>query len=140
MNEDNMMSYEMYEELKSSIVKAIKTEIANAKLTNTMPNDLSQQIEQAVLSGLAQCRTTLEGPITTTIEQQSAVLAGVRNLHEAVSAIEIPKELPPRWYNHCYIFGSDSKTLTVFFVTCLVIIGFMSIALWDACSTTKFAA
>ncbi len=132
MNEDNMMSYEMYEELKSSIVKAIKTEIANAKLTNTMPNDLSQQIEQAVLSGLAQCRTTLEGPITTTIEQQSAVLAGVRNLHEAVSAIEIPKELPPRWYNHCYIFGSDSKTLTVFFVTCLVIIGFMSIALWDA--------
>ena len=97
-----------------------------------MPNDLSQQIEQAVLSGLAQCRTTLEGPITTTIEQQSAVLAGVRNLHEAVSAIEIPKELPPRWYNHRYILGSDSKTLTVFFVTCLVIIGFMSIALWDA--------
>ena len=74
-----------------------------------MPNDLSQQIEQAVLSGLAQCRTTLEGTITTTVEQQSAVLAGVRNLHEAVSAIEIPKELPPRWYNHRYILGSDSK-------------------------------
>lgn len=115
MNENKMMSYEMYEELKSSIVKAIKTEIANAKLTNTMPNDLSQQIEHAVLSGLAQCRATLEGTITTTIEQQSAVLAGMRNLHEAVSAIEIPKELPPRWYNHRYIFGSDSKTLTVFF-------------------------
>ncbi len=49
MNENKMMSYEMYEELKSSIVKTIKTEIANAKLTNTMPNDLSQQIEQAVL-------------------------------------------------------------------------------------------
>ena len=69
MNENKMMSYEMYEELKSSIVKTIKTEIANAKLTNTMPNDLSQQIEQAVLSGFAQCRTTLEGineSITTT--------------------------------------------------------------------------
>ena len=132
MNEDNMMSYEMYEELKSSIVKAIKTEIANAKLTNTMPNDLSLQIEQAVLSGLAQYRTTLEGAITTTIEQQSAVLAEMRNLREAVSAIEIPKELPPRWHNHRHILGSDSKTLTVFFVTCLVVIGFMSIALWDA--------
>ena len=127
-----MMSYEMYEELKSSIVKAIKTEIANAKLTNTMPNDLSLQIEQAVLSGLAQYRTTLEGAITTTIEQQSAVLAEMRNLREAVSAIEIPKELPPRWHNHRHILGSDSKTLTVFFVTCLVVIGFMSIALWDA--------
>lgn len=132
MNENKMMSYEMYEELKSSIVKTIKTEIANAKLTNTMPNNLSQQIEQAVLSGLAQYRTTLEWTITTTFEQQSAVLAEVRNLRKAVSEIEIPKELPPRWYNHRYILGSDSKTLTVFFVTCLVIIGFMSIALWDA--------
>lgn len=53
-------------------------------------------------------------------------------MRKAVSAIEIPKELPPRWYNHHYILGSDSKTLTVFFVTCLVIIGFVSIALWDA--------
>ena len=135
MNENKMMSYEMYEELKSSIVKTIKTEIANAKLTNTMPNDLSQQIEQAVLSGFAQCRTTLEGineSITTTAERQSEVLVEVKNLRDAVSAIEIPKELPPRWYNHRYILGSDSKTLTVFFVTCLVIIGFMSIALWDA--------
>lgn len=132
MNENKMMSYEMYEELKSTIVKTIKTEIANAKLTNRMPNDLSQQIEQAVLSGLAQYRTTLEGAITTTIEKQSAVLAEMRNLREAVSAIEIPKELPPRWHNHRHILGSDSKTLTVFFVTCLVVIGFMSIALWDA--------
>lgn len=132
MNENKMMSYEMYEELKSTIVKIIKTEIANAKLTNTMPNDLSQQIEQAVLNGLAQYRTTLEWTITTTFEQQSAVLAEVRNLRKTVSAIEIPKELPPRWYNHRYILGSDSKTLMVFFVTCLVIIGFMSIALWDA--------
>ena len=132
MNENKMMSDEMYEELKSSIVKTIKTEIANAKLTNIMPNDLSQQIEQAVLiSGLTQCKITLEGTITTNVEQQSAVLAEVRNLRKAVSAIEIPKELLPRWYNHHYILGSDSKTLTVFFVTCLVIIGFVSIALWD---------
>ena len=132
MNDNKMMSYEMYEELKSSIVKTIKTEIANVKPTTMPPNNLPQQIEQVVLSGLAQYRTTLEGAITTTIEQQSAVLAEMRNLREAVSAIEIPKELPPRWHNHRHILGSDSKTLTVFFVTCLVVIGFMSIALWDA--------
>ena len=127
-----MMSYEMYEGLKNSITKTIKAEVANAKTASTMPINLSQQIEQAVLSGFAQCRTTLEWTIMTTFEQQSAVLAEVRNLRKAVSAIEIPKESPPRWYNHRYILGSDSKTLTVFFVTCLVIIGFMSIALWDA--------
>ena len=87
------------------------------------------------MSGFAQCRTTLEGineSITTTAERQSEVLAEVKNLCDAVSEIEIPKELSPRWHNHRHILGSDSKTLTVFFVTCLVIIGFMSIALWDA--------
>lgn len=135
MNENKMMSYEMYEELKNSITRTIKAEVANAKTASTMPINLSQQIEQAVLSGFAQCRTTLEGineSITTTAERQSEVLVEVKNLRDAVSVIEIPKELPPRWYNHRYILGSDSKTLTVFFVTCLVIIGFMSIALWDA--------
>ncbi len=61
MNENKMMSYEMYEELKSSIMKTIKTEIANARPTTTLPNNLSQQIEQAVTNGLAHCGTTLEG-------------------------------------------------------------------------------
>lgn len=135
MNENKMMSYEMYEELKNSITKTIKAEVANAKTASTMPTNLSQQIEQAVLNGFAQYGTTLDGineSITITAERQSKVLAEVKNLRDVVSAIEIPKELPPRWHNHRHILGSDSKTLTVFFVTCLVIIGFMSIALWDA--------
>ena len=135
MNENKMMSYEMYEELKNSITKTIKAEVANTKTASTMPTNLSQQIEQAVLSGVAQCRTTLEGineSIDNAADQQSAMLAEMRNLRDAVSAIEIPKELPPRWHNHRHILASDSKTLTVFFVTCFVIIVFMSIALWDA--------
>ena len=61
MNENKMMSYEMYEELKSSIMKTIKTEIANVRPTPTLPNNLPQQIEQAVTNGLAQYRATLEG-------------------------------------------------------------------------------
>ena len=132
MNDNKMMSYEMYEELKSSIVKTIKTEIANVKPTTMPPNNLPQQIEQVVINGLAQYGVTLEGISESFTAKQTEVLSEVRNLQETVSAIEIPKELPPRWYNHRYILGSDSKTLTVFFVTCLVIIGFMSIALWDA--------
>ena len=49
-----MMSYEMYEELKSSILKIIKTEIANVKPTAAPPSNLLQQIEQVVTNGLAQ--------------------------------------------------------------------------------------
>ena len=135
MNENKMMTYEMYEELKNSITKTIKAVVANAKTASTMPTNLSQQIEQAVSSRLAQYGTTLDGineSIMTTAERQSEVWAEVKNLRDAVSAIEIPKELPPRWHNHRHILGSDSKTLTIFFVTCFVIIVFMSIALWDA--------
>ena len=132
MNENKMMSYEMYEELKSSILKTIKTEIANVKPATMPPNNLPQQIEQVVINGLAQYGVTLEGISESYTAKQTEVLSEVRNLQEMVSAIEIPKELPPRWHNHRHILGSDSKTFTVFFVTCLVVIGFMSIALWDA--------
>lgn len=132
MNENKMISYEMYEELKSSIVKAIKTEIANAKLTNTMPNDLSQQIEQAVLSGLAQYGATLEGISESFTAKQTEVLSEVKNLREAVSAIEIPKELPPRLHNHRHIIGSEAKSIIIFFVTSIVMMIFMAIAVWNA--------
>lgn len=53
MNENKMMSYEMYEELKSSILKTNKTEIANVKPATMPPNNLPQQLEQAVTNGLA---------------------------------------------------------------------------------------
>lgn len=96
MNENKMMSYEMYEELKNSIVKTIKAEIANVKPATIPPNNLPQQIEQAVSNGLAQYGTTLEGISKSFTAKQTEVLSEVKNLQETVSAIEIPKELPPR--------------------------------------------
>lgn len=51
MKENNMMSYEMYEDFKETMVKAIKSEIA-ALVPTGQPTDtdLSQQLEQIVLS------------------------------------------------------------------------------------------
>lgn len=95
MNENKMMSYEMYEELKSSILKIIKTEIANVKPTAAPPSNLLQQIEQVVTNGLAQYETTLGGISESFTAKQTEVLGVVKNLQKAVSAIELPKELPP---------------------------------------------
>ena len=53
MNENKMMSYEMYEELKSSILKTIKTEIANVKPTAAPPvfcNRLNRWLQMDLLN------------------------------------------------------------------------------------------
>ena len=132
MNENKMMSYEMYEELKSSILKTIKTEIANVKPVTIPPNNLPQQIEQAVTNGLAKYGTTLGEISESFTTKQTEVLNEVKNLHNAVSAIEIPKELPPRLHNHRHIIGSESKSIIIFFVTSIVMMIFMAIAIWNA--------
>lgn len=132
MNENKMMSYEMYEELKSSILKTIKTEIANVKPATMPPNNLPQQIEQAVSNGLAQYGTTLDGISESFTAKQTEVLSGVKSLQEMVSAIEIPKELPPRLHNHRHIIGSEAKSIIIFFVTSIVMMIFMAIAVWNA--------
>ena len=132
MNENKMMSYEMYEELKSSILKTIKTEIANVKPATMPPNNLPQQIEQAVSNGLAQYGTTLDGISESFTAKQTEVLSGVKSLQETVSAIEIPKELPPRRHNHRHIIGSEAKSIIIFFVTSIVMMIFMAIAVWNA--------
>ena len=132
MNENKMMSYEMYEELKSSILKIIKTEIANVKPTAAPPSNLLQQIEQVVTNGLAQYETTLGGISESFTAKQTEVLGVVKNLQMAVSAIEIPKELPPRLHLHRHIIGSESRSIIIFFVTSIVMMIFMVIAVWNA--------
>ena len=55
MKENNMMSYEMYEDFKETMVKTIKTELAAKTANNNQSsdNDLSQRLEQIVSSGPA---------------------------------------------------------------------------------------
>ena len=55
MKEDNMMSYEMYEDFKETMVKAIKTELS-AKHNQSTDTDLPQRIEQIVHSEQEQQR------------------------------------------------------------------------------------
>ena len=111
MKEDNMMSYEMYEDFKETMVKTIKTELS-AKNSQSIDTDLPQRIEQIVHSEQEQQRaiiTQLAGRLESIERSNIKTQAGIDSLHAAVEAIEIPAELPPRIVHHSISLAIESK-------------------------------
>lgn len=102
MKEGNMMSYEMYEDFKETMVKTIKTELS-AKHNQSTDTNLPQRIEQIVHTEQERHRTIIAqlARRLERIEQSNAKTQdGIDNLQAAVEAIEIPAELPPRIVYH----------------------------------------
>nr|WP_302606780.1 hypothetical protein [uncultured Alistipes sp.] len=111
MKENDMMSYEMYEDFKETIVKTIKTELS-AKHNQSGDNDLSQRVEQIIHSEQEQQRaiiTQLAGRLENIEQNNIKTQADVDNLQTAVEAIEIPTELPPRITQHRISLAIESK-------------------------------
>ena len=111
MKENNMMSYEMYEDFKETMVKTIKTELSTK---NNQPgdNDLSQRIEQIVRTEQERHRaiiTQLAGRLESIEQSNTKTQNGIDNLQAAVKAIEIPAELPPRIVQHRISLAIESK-------------------------------
>lgn len=127
MKENDMMSYEMYEDFKETMVKTIKAELS-AKHNQSTDTDLPQRIEQIVRSEQERHRaiiTQLAGRLDG-IEQNSAkTQAGMDNLQTSIDAIEIPAELPPRITQHRITFSSESPFtlyLVLFlFIGCMIL-------------------
>ena len=127
MKEDNMMSYEMYEDFKETIIKTIKIELS-AKHNQPTDTNLPQRIEQIVRTEQEQHRaiiTQLAGRLESIERSNAKTQVGVDNLQASVDAIEIPTELPPRITQHRVVFSSESPfvlSLVVFlFIGCLVL-------------------
>ena len=100
MKENNMMSYEMYEDFKETLVKTIKTELS-AKNSQSGSNDLPQLIREVII----QLTERLES-----IEQSNIkVQVGIDSLQASVESIEIPVELPPRIVHHRISLAIESK-------------------------------
>ena len=107
MKENNMMSYEMYEDFKETMVKTIKTELL-AKHNQTTDTDLPQLIHSEhkhSREAIAQLAGRLESIEQSNIKTQ----AGIDSLQSAVDAIEIPAELPPRIVQHRISLAIESK-------------------------------
>ena len=111
MKENDMMSYEMYEDFKETMVKTIKTELS-AKNSQSIDTDLPQRIEQIVHSEQERHRTIiaqLTGRLESIERSNIKAQAGMDNLQAAVEAIEIPEELPPRIMQHRISLAIESK-------------------------------
>ena len=111
MKENNMMSYEMYEDFKETMAKTIKTELS-AKHNQSTDTDLPQRIEQIVHSEQEQQRaiiTQLAGRLDSIERSNAKTQADVDNLQAAVEAIEIPAELPPRIVHHRISLAIEAK-------------------------------
>ena len=106
-----MMSYEMYEDFKETMVKTIKTELS-AKHNQPTDTDWPQRIEQIVLTEQEQYRTIitqLAGRLESIEQSNIKTQAGIDSLQTAVEAIEIPAELPPRIVQHKISLAIESK-------------------------------
>ena len=111
MKENNMLSYEMYEDFKETMVKTIKTELS-AKNIQSTDTDLPQRIEQIVRSEQEQQRaiiTQLAGRLESIERNNAKTLTGMENLQASIESIEIPAELPPRIVRHRMSLAIESK-------------------------------
>lgn len=127
MKENNMMSYEMYEDFKETMVKTIKAELS-AKHNQSTDTDLPQRIEQIVRSEQERHRaiiTQLAGRLECIEQNNIKTQAGIDNLQMSINAIEIPAELPPRITLHRVVFSSESPFaiyLVLFlFIGCMIL-------------------
>lgn len=103
MKENNMMSYEMYEDFKDTMVKTIKTELSAKNNSQSVDSDLPQRVEQIVRAEQERHRTIitqLAGRLENIERSNAKTQANIDNLQASVNAIEIPAELPPRITQH----------------------------------------
>ena len=106
-----MMSYEMYEDFKETMVKTIKAELS-AKHNQSGDMDLSQRIAQIVRTEQERHRTILTqlaGRLESIEQSNAKTQDSIDNLQAAVHAIEIPAELPPKIVHHRISLAIESK-------------------------------
>lgn len=111
MKENDMMSYEMYEDFKETMVKTIKTELS-AKNNQQTDTDLPQRIEQIVHAEQERHRTIitqLAGRLESIEQSNAKTQNSIDNLQAAVHAIKILAELPPKIAHHRISLAIESK-------------------------------
>ncbi len=127
MKENSMMSYEMYENFKDTMVKTIKVELST-KNNQSTDTDLPQRLEQIVRSEQEQHRTIitqLAGRLESIERSNTKTQTGIDNLKASIDTIEIPAELPPRITQHQVVFSSESQfvlsLVLSLFICCMIL-------------------
>lgn len=110
MKENNMMSYEMYEDFKETMVKTVKNEMA-ALISAGQPTD-TERLEQLIRSEQMRYHdliTRLIGRLETIEKKNTETQQDIGTLQTTIEAIEIPAELPPRIHRHRLSVAIESQ-------------------------------
>ena len=119
MNENTLeLSFEMYEELKETLIKTLRTELAEARSQPAAPVD-TDAIKQ-----LLQTISERQEQICEDLGVQ------ISEIDEKVAELEIPEELPPRMVQHRFSFSLDATRNFWLFMSMFVVIIVLSVGLY----------
>lgn len=112
------LSFEMYEELKETLIKTLRTELAEARPQSTAAIDADTIME-------------LLQTISDRQEQISEDLgAQISEIDEKVVEMEIPEELPPRMVQHRFALSLDATRNFWLFMSMFIVIAVQSVGLY----------
>ena len=112
------LSFEMYEELKETLIKTLRTELAEARSQSAAPVD-TDAIKQ-----LLQTITEQQEQISKDIGAQ------ISEMEEKVAKMKIPEELPPRMVQHRFSISLDATRNFWLFMSMFVVIVVLSVGLY----------
>lgn len=140
------LSFEMYEELKETLIKTLRTELAEARSqpTATTDTDAIKQLQIRILQ-LEQAQTRvseaqqergqrIEQRLQAISERQEQICedlgAQISEIDEKVAELEIPEELPPRIVQHRFALSLDATRHFWLFMSMFIVIAVQSVGLY----------
>ena len=140
------LSFEMYEELKETLIKTLRTELAEARLqpAATIDTDAIKRLQIRILQ-LEQTQTRvseaqqerglrIEQRLQAISERQEQIREDlgtqISEMEEKVAEMEIPEELPPRMVQHCFSISLDATRNFWLFMSMFVVIAVQSVGLY----------
>lgn len=140
------LSFEMYEELKETLIKTLRSELAEARsqLIAAIDTDTIKQLQIRILQ-LEQTQTRIsevqqerghriEQRLQAISERQEQISedlgAQISGIDEKVAELEIPEELPPRMVQHRVSFSLDATRNFWLFMSMFVVIVVLSVGLY----------
>ncbi|WP_308659455.1 hypothetical protein [uncultured Alistipes sp.] len=140
------LSFEMYEELKETLINTLRTELAEARSqpTATTDTDAIKQLQIRILQ-LEQAQTRvseaqqerghrIEQRLQTISERQEQISEDlgvqISEIDEKVAELEIPEVLPPRMVQHRFSFSLDATRNFWLFMSMFIVIAVQSVGLY----------
>ena len=132
------LSFEMYEELKETLIKTLRTELAEARSqpTEAIDTDAIKRLQIRILQ-LEQTQTRvseaqqerghrIEQRLQTISERQEQISKDlgtqISEMEEKVAGMEIPEELPPRMVQHRFALSLDATRNFWLFISMFIVI------------------